>query len=113
MTNIKRVLEENIKFITSVIAIITLVGGIAADIIPMPALASDLDRLASTVQRLADIQVESAINYEIRIKQSEIRAIRRDYSGTGEEIPQTSQIAIDTLADEIDELRWQRDNPRR
>ena len=105
-------LRENIKFMLAVIALISFIGGIAADIIPRPALASDLDKLASTVQKLADIQVESAINYEIRIKQSEIRAIRRDYSRGDVMVSQDSQIAIDTLLDEIDELRWQRDNPK-
>lgn len=105
-------LRENIKFMLSVIALFSCVVGIATDIIPMPALSSDLDKLAATVQQLADIQVESAINYEIRIKQSEIRAIRRDYSREEGLISQDSQIAIDTLLDEIDELRWRRDNPR-
>lgn len=105
-------LRENIKFTLSVITLFTLVSGMAVNLIPMPAKASDLDKLANTVQQLADIQVESAINYEIRIKQSEIRAIKRDYSREEGSISQDSQIAIDTLFDEIDELRWRRDNPR-
>ena len=105
-------LKNNIKFMLSVAALLSFIAGVAVDIIPMPAKASDLDKLANTVQQLADIQVESAINYEIRIKQSEVRAIRRDYSREGGVISQDSQIAIDTLLDEIDELRWQRDNPR-
>ena len=106
---LKKWLWENVRFTISVLTLFSVLGGFAADLIPMPALASDLDKLANTVQQLADIQVESAINYEIRIKQQEIRAIKRDYSRQGQGVSADGQITIDTLTDEIDELRWERD----
>jgi len=105
-------LKENVKFALTVVTLFSLVGGMAVDLIPMPAKASDLDKLANTVQQLADIQVQSAFNNQIRDKQSEIRAIKRDYSMQRKPLSQDSQITIDTLLDDIEELRWQRDNPR-
>lgn len=96
--------------------------GIAADVIPRPARASDLeelvrttqenfDKLTRTVQKVAEIQATATINSEIAIKQAEIRAIQRDYR-QGEVLSRDSQITIDTLKDEIEDLRWQRDNPQ-
>lgn len=114
-------LWENLGRIVSLCALVAVIGGYAAAIFPMPAKASDLEALAkstqekfdtmtSAIQQLAEIQTTATINQEITIKQSEIRTIRRDYPG---DVPRDSQITIDMLIDEIDELRWQRDNPQR
>lgn len=117
---------ENIKWFGPTVAMFILLGGtivgIAADVIPRPARASDLeelvrttqenfDKLTRTVQKVAEIQATATINSEIAIKQAEIRAIQRDYR-QGEVLSRDSQITIDTLKDEIEDLRWQRDNPQ-
>ena len=111
----------NLGRIGALFALVGVIGGYAAAILPMPAKASDLEALAkstqekfdtmtSAIQKLAELQATATINQEIRIKKSEIRTIRRDYPGA---VPRDSQITIDMLIDEIDELRWQRDNPQR
>lgn len=98
------------------------VVGIAADVIPRPAKASDLealdkktqanfDKMTGAIQTLAETLATAAIASEISNKQSEIRAIKRDYS-QGETLSRESQIAIDILNDEIEDLRWQRENQR-
>lgn len=119
--------KHNINWFGPTVAMFLLLAGaiigIAADVLPRPARASDVeelsritqekfDRVADTLQNMAEIQTTGMINSEIRSRQQEVRTIRRDYSDRGGRISQESQIAIDTFNDEIEELRWQRDNPQ-
>lgn len=113
--------RRNIKWFGPTVAMFVMLSGLVAGKIPVPAKASDLealdkktqanfDKMTSAIQTLAEIQATAAIDSEISNKQSEIRAIKRDFASKHESVSQESQIIIDTLDDEVEELRWQRDN---
>lgn len=98
-------LKKNIKFMLSVIALFSFLSGVAVDIIPMPAKAADLDKLAATVQQLAELQIKSTKNAEIREKRAEIRAIERTFDSHGKPVSGESQRAIRKLREEIEDLK--------
>lgn len=91
-------IKGNIKWLSILVAMTLSIFAFMFDYLPKPALASDLKQLQETVQIMAGIQIQSAID----LREAEIRGIKREY---GQLLPTEAQLTIDKLQAEIEALK--------
>ncbi|MCK5611388.1 hypothetical protein KAR91_56480 [Candidatus Pacearchaeota archaeon] len=101
----KEKIWENIKFISSVILFISLIGGIAVDIIPLPAKASDLDKLAEIVRAKIEHDNNQDKNHKIDHLQNEINSIKIPFMVASKDITREAQFYIDQKELEIKKIK--------
>ena len=105
MAKLKRMLEENIKFITSVIVLFSLLGGVAVDIIPMPARAADLDKLANSVQQMHDTYNRDTDDHDIKHLQDQIANLELQFMVAGKPLSPSAEFYIKQKKQEIENIR--------
>ena len=89
----------------SIIAILSFVSGVAADIIPMPAKAADLDKLAHSVQQMHDTYKKDTVDHDIKHLQGQIASLEMQFMVAEKSLTPTAVFYIKQKNQEIDNIR--------
>lgn len=98
-------LEKNIRLALAVMALFSFVGGVAADIIPMPAKAADLDKLANSVQQMHDSYKSDSKNHTIKHLQDQIATVKLQFMVAGKTISPEAQFYLEQKQLEIQRIK--------
>lgn len=98
-------LKENIKFMLSIIALLSVLGGFLADVIPRPALAADLDRLTNSVQQMHDTYQQDTKDHDIKHLQSQVANIELQFMVAGKPLSPSAEFYIKQKKQEIENIR--------
>jgi hypothetical protein len=98
-------LKSNIGFILQIITLSGLALAFLADFIPMPARAADLDKLAGTVQQMADTYQKDKKDHKIKDLQKEIDNIKLQHIIAGKQLSAEANFYIEQRQTEINNIR--------
>ena len=98
-------LKENIKFTLSVITLLSVLGGLLADVIPRPALAADLDRLTDSVQQMHDTYKQDTADHRVEHLQNQVANIELQFMIADKPISPEAQFYIKQKNQEIENIK--------
>ena len=101
-------IRSNIEWVLAFITVVSIVGGMLADILPRPAFAGDINKIHQALEQITvqqTIQANKSIQQSIDLKEAEIRTIKTMYRY---QVPPEVQPQIDALEADIADLESQK-----